>query len=561
MSQIRWEEYCPGCFHHKGSAAQCTYCGYDEQQRRSPLVLPHRTLLKGGDYVLGRVLGKPGGFGITYLAWDVNLDQLIAIKEFLPSDVAARDVDLTIVPHTGSDHELFDYGLQLFVQEARILAKFRHPNVVLVHSFFQENSTAYFVMDYYEGCNLEEYVDRHGGTLGERAAVEIMSSVLTGLAHVHSHEIYHRDLKPANIYLPQGGAPILLDFGAARHAVAVKSQRIDTIFTPGYAPIEQYQGEGIGPATDVYACAATLYQIVTGHKPPEANSRLSQDALQAPEVLAPGISQRLNQAILHGLAVQAQQRPQSAQEFLSLIQGPGWSEAAASRGAAPQPETSAVPAGQASGPPTAQGRRGWFAVSAVLIVLLLASGGYAAWRAVWGGPQPSSNGPSKEGTINEGEGEAVEDLASGVEERGDSNGAKGENASLEQDKPRPSYRDDLSPQLVKAVVENDLGSVRTLLGQNADPNARDQQRTPVLIIAARNDFWEIVDELRLADADLNAEIDGMTALLSAVALDARESARILVRHGANIKTRAGISAEDVAISRGNDEMVRILRPR
>ena len=151
-----WDMLCPGCFAEKGRVAVCPFCGYDEAERRTPLVLPHRTVLNG-QFVVGKVLGKPGGFGITYLGWDINLATPVAVKEYLPRDYAGRDSDhASVMAHSREDASLFRFGLEQFLQEARTLARFDHPNVVRTRSFFEQNGTAYLVMDYLQGVNLSE---------------------------------------------------------------------------------------------------------------------------------------------------------------------------------------------------------------------------------------------------------------------------------------------------------------------------------------------------------------------------------------------------------------------
>jgi serine/threonine protein kinase len=153
---------CPGCFTDKGRANPCPHCSYDEQAARGPLILPHRTRLHE-EFLVGRVLGKPGGFGITYLGWDLNLQTRVAIKEFLPRDLAGRSSDrATVAVHSQDDGELFRFGLEQFLLEARTLAQLDHPNIVRVRHFFEANGTAYLVMDYYQGLSLAEYLDQRG---------------------------------------------------------------------------------------------------------------------------------------------------------------------------------------------------------------------------------------------------------------------------------------------------------------------------------------------------------------------------------------------------------------
>ncbi|MCU0933970.1 MAG: serine/threonine protein kinase, partial [Thiobacillaceae bacterium] len=237
---------CPGCFQEKPDVATCPHCGYDESLKRSPLVLPHHTPLNQGRYSVGRLLGKPGGFGITYLAWDERLLTRVAIKEYLPRELSGRDTDhQTVVAHSGEDAETFAFGLERFLEEARTLARLDHPNIVRVRDFFEEHGTAYLVMDYYDGLTLAEYLSRQpGGKIGEDQAIGILMPILDGLREVHAKGFLHRDIKPQNIYLTTGNRPILLDFGAARQAMGAHSRSLSVVLSEGYAPIEQYQRKG-----------------------------------------------------------------------------------------------------------------------------------------------------------------------------------------------------------------------------------------------------------------------------------------------------------------------------
>jgi len=312
-------ELCPGCFAEKGTVNICHRCGYDEGQKRGPLVLAHRTLLHHGQYLIGKVLGKPGGFGITYLALDTRLDTRVAIKEYLPRDLAGRDGDhATINAHSAEDGEHFRYGLTQFLQEARTLAQFDHANIVRVRNFFEENGTGYLVMDYYDGITLAGYLAQQPqGKLPEQAAVDILMPILDGLREVHAKNFLHRDIKPQNIYLTTGNRAILLDFGAARQAMGERSRSLSVVLSEGYAPYEQYHRRGVqGPWTDIYACAAVLFHAVAGEPPPPATERIPKDEL---DIATLGLSASLTKALQSGMATDHNKRPQRMKDFQALL--------------------------------------------------------------------------------------------------------------------------------------------------------------------------------------------------------------------------------------------------
>lgn len=206
-----------------------------------------------------------------------------------------------------------------FLQEARTLAKFDPANVVRVRTFFEENDTAYLVMDYYKGITLEEYRKQEGGKIPEKLAMDIMMPVLDGLREVHAKGFLHRDIKPQNIYLTKDGRPILLDFGAARFAMGERSRSLSVVLTPGFAPYEQYHKRGKqGPWTDIYSCGATLYNMVTGKVPPEAIERKEEDELVPPAGIIPNKSKALNAAI-KSLAIESGDRPQRVRDFQDIL--------------------------------------------------------------------------------------------------------------------------------------------------------------------------------------------------------------------------------------------------
>ncbi len=270
------------------------------------------------EYRIERVLGV-GGFGLTYLALDENLHLRVAVKEYLPADIAVRAPDRTIAPTSSETAEIFDWGKRRFLDESRTLASFRHPNIVRVMRFFEANGTAYMVMEFVEGAPLPDWVSTRR-PLAEAQVAALAAPLLDGLQVVHKSGFMHRDIKPPNIYIRDDSSPVLLDFGAARQ----KSSELTALVTPGYAPFEQYHTQGKqGAWSDIYALGGVLYWMVTGNSPHEAAARIRADtmppALQAadkslfrPEFLA---------AIDWALAPHEDQRPQSVPEWREALLG------------------------------------------------------------------------------------------------------------------------------------------------------------------------------------------------------------------------------------------------
>ena len=276
------------------------------------------------EYVIEKVLGV-GGFGVTYLANDTHLHTLVAIKEYLPSSIAIRGSDVSVSPKSRSDKDLYKWGLESFLLEARTLASFKHPSIVKVLRFFEQNHTAYMVMEYEKGQSLREYV-QHNGPPEEAELIAMFKPLLEGLAEVHAKNFLHRDIKPANIIVRENKSLVLLDFGAARQKVDEKSEDngMTTIVTPGYAPLEQYHRHGNqGPWSDIYALGAVLYWVVSGFVPVVAPARMKDDPLVPLETACKGrYSQELLKAVDWALRVDEEDRPQSIPVLLSyLVEG------------------------------------------------------------------------------------------------------------------------------------------------------------------------------------------------------------------------------------------------
>jgi len=280
---------------------------------------PRNTLPKGfilNEYQIECVLGKPGGFGVTYLAQHIHLKQKVAIKEYLPTDFAVREGRNTVYPRSGSDENDFKWGLERFLQEAQALARFSHPNIVRVLYYFEANHTAYMVMEYQEGECFADYLRQ--GTLSEEELLGIIVPLLSGLEEIHKANLLHRDIKPNNIYVRKDGTPVLLDFGSARYEVTQKSRSVTTIVTPGYAPLEQYDNEikEQGAWTDIYALGAVMYRVVSGEVPPAATRRVMKDPLvPALEIGKGKYSEKLLKAIDWALQISREDRPKNVVEW------------------------------------------------------------------------------------------------------------------------------------------------------------------------------------------------------------------------------------------------------
>ena len=314
------ERLCYGCFQEKEPGSICPHCGFNENEEQPYLALPLGTLLNGR-YMLGKVLGI-GGFGITYLAFDLTLEIKVAIKEYMPSSIVTRSADRYNVTLTGRVEEDYQYGMERFLDEAKILARLQNtPNIVSVQNYFKENSTAYFVMEYIDGMSLKAYLKDQGDKIPYAQALTILQPIMEALIQVHALNLLHRDISPDNIYITSRGESRLLDFGAARFALG-DGKSVSVILKHGYAPEEQYSSHGNqGPWTDVYAMGATLYRCITGVLPPDSVERIRGDTMKTPSELGVHIPKNVEQAILKALAVKTEDRFSNMGAFLRALTG------------------------------------------------------------------------------------------------------------------------------------------------------------------------------------------------------------------------------------------------
>ena len=281
--------------------------------KKNLLALPIGFMLH--EYRIDAILGQ-GGFGITYLATDVNLNAKVAVKEYLPGDFAHRASDKSVSPRWPEDREHYQQGLDSFLIEARTLATFRHPNIVRVARFFEAHRTAYMVLEYERGKALKEWWLGHND-MPEQDLVILLQPLLDGLAAVHAAGYLHRDIKPDNIYLRRDdGSLVLLDFGAARQSSA-DMQELAGAVTPGYAPPEQYDASNQSASTDIYSLGATLYWMISGGKPPPAPLRLAgKDPIIPAEQVGKGrYTVEFLRAIDWALTLEQSGRPQDMQQF------------------------------------------------------------------------------------------------------------------------------------------------------------------------------------------------------------------------------------------------------
>ena len=316
------QNLCCHCFQIKQDPESlCPYCGYNPTQNagKYPLALPFKTVLCGR-YILGHALGQ-GGFGITYVAMDYQTRSRVAVKEYFPDTMATR-TNQTVTAFAGQRSESFYYGKQCFLEEAETLAQFiGNPNIIRVYSYFEENNTAYFVMEYVEGQSLQDYVRERGGRISWAEAKRILLPAMYALAAVHAKGVIHRDVTPDNIFMTKDNVVKLLDFGAARYSLGDKSRSLDVVLKHGFAPKEQYTRHGRqGPYTDVYSFAATLYAVTTGRIPPDSIDRMDEDDLVPPSRLGVAIPAEEEDVLLKALAVQPAERYQRMEELIQAIQ-------------------------------------------------------------------------------------------------------------------------------------------------------------------------------------------------------------------------------------------------
>jgi len=309
---------CMGCMRFGlGPNGICVSCGAND---RNLWLAPHHikphTVIGGNKYVIGRVLGE-GGFGITYMGWDIRANIKVAIKEYYPNGFATRSRTGNgnmVQTYGGEKGEFYRKGLQRFIEEARrLLQFFGLPSIVLVRDFFPDNATAYIVMEFVEGATMKTVLKSMGGRLPESHVLGVMRPLISSLAEIHRRGVLHRDISPDNIMLQPHGEVKLIDFGSAREQSRdIKSSM--AVMKHGYAPEEQYDRNRSrqGPWTDIYSVCATIYRAIEGSPMPDAIARLQNDTFRGFSV---PVNPNTRRVLMKGLAVKPENRWQSITEF------------------------------------------------------------------------------------------------------------------------------------------------------------------------------------------------------------------------------------------------------
>lgn len=322
---------CLNCFNlfdivysDKEESEVCPYCGYCEGTPPKELYHLYPGVgLYNNRYVIGTCIGF-GGFGITYKAWDNVLETVVAVKEYYPTGLVQRVPGKPqVIIYTGESKEEYMQGLERFLDEAKNMAKFvDNPNIVHVDAFFEENNTAYLVMEYLPGMTLKSYLKSKGGRIGCEEVIPIADAVITALKEIHAGGIIHRDISPDNIMLCNDGRIKLLDFGAARFSDADQERTRSIILKPGFAPPEQYQAKSKqGPWTDIYALCATVYSAITGVLPDESVNRVIEDTVQSPIQIYSDIPERISNTVMKGMSIYPEIRFSNVDELKKALDG------------------------------------------------------------------------------------------------------------------------------------------------------------------------------------------------------------------------------------------------
>lgn len=319
------KKICLGCMQEINTDdIKCPHCGFNPNAYKvNPRCLRLGTKL-AGKYIIGKVIGE-GGFGITYIGWDEKLELPIAIKEFFPPKIASRDTTTgnnTIYMFDHADEKSFEEGMRRSVKEARSMSKLEaYEGIVSIRDFFNENKTAYIIMEYVDGETLKEYL-KENGKMEPEDVLKVMKPVMKALEQMHRTGMIHRDISPDNIMIRRDGQVKLIDFGAARVAQEEDEKSLTVMLKRGFSPEEQYRSKGHqGPWTDIYALSATMYYMLTSVIPPESMERVLEDKYVSLKEYDIELDTKIADAIDKGLCVFAKNRYQSMSDLIHDIYG------------------------------------------------------------------------------------------------------------------------------------------------------------------------------------------------------------------------------------------------
>jgi len=299
---------------------------YDDPEANDEGLADGTILLDGEFQITGRL--SHGGFGITYLAKDLSLSRTVVIKECFPEAFCSRRNNSSVMVRSSTHEEQYRSIVQMFIREARSIAKMRHPNIVGVHRVFEDNHTAYIALDLIDGHDLQEIIEDEDRDLTPTQIKDILFKILDAIELVHAHDLLHRDISPDNILLDKWGNPVLIDFGAAREEASKKTRTISTVMVvkDGYSPQEFYfAGSKQNASSDLYALAATFYHLISGQAPPNSQSRVSEIAMKNPDPCVPlaGCFPEYDDVFLEAIdmamRISPQDRIQSAREWVQMI--------------------------------------------------------------------------------------------------------------------------------------------------------------------------------------------------------------------------------------------------
>lgn len=320
------KDICINCFNETGGEEICMHCGFLQTEKPKQIchLYPHTILYNR--YIIGKVINN-GGFGVVYKAYDMQLENIVAIKELLPTQnsmVTRMPPSQTVIPVNDEKKEQFDNLKLRFMEEARVIAQFSNcESIVHVYDFFETNNTAYLVMEFLDGETLRERMNVNNERMSYNDAINIIMPIMNALKIVHDKDIIHKDISPDNIFLCKDGRIKLIDFGASKFGDSKFTVQENSVVTkPGYTPPEQYRLNGkIGPYSDIYSVGAVLYTILTGNTPDESIDRLEKDDLQKLSKLGVELPVYAEKSIMKALALKENARFKTMDDFIKAICG------------------------------------------------------------------------------------------------------------------------------------------------------------------------------------------------------------------------------------------------